>query len=220
MTGTHDLLLFFVSVVLLNLTPGPDSLLVTSRTASMGVAAGIQASVGVTLGSFVHVLAATFGLSVIIANSATAFTVIKVLGAAYLIYMGLTAIFSRSNKAMANQAGETTAQPNAVNTAPRRRNLILQGFLSNALNPKVALFFLAFVPQFVDTNSTNPTLAFLLLGSIFSAMTLLNGFAMVGLSAWAKQRIRLSAEVNDKINKGIGALFVGFGVKLALTSKD
>lgn len=216
MPGIHDLTLFLVSVILLNLTPGPDSLLVMSRTAMQGMKGGVQASIGVTLGSFVHVLAATFGLSVIIANSATAFTVIKLLGAAYLIYMGITALLAKP----ANNASQNDS--NTVGGYSSQRNLLLQGFLSNALNPKVALFFLAFVPQFIDSqaSATDKTLGFLMLGCLFSVLTLINGIGLTAASRWAQQRIRPGQRLSLWLNKSIGALFVAFGVKLALTSRN
>lgn len=216
MPGIHDLTLFLISVILLNLTPGPDSLLVMSRTAIQGMKGGLQASIGVTLGSFVHVLAATFGLSVIIANSATAFTVIKLLGAAYLIYMGVSALLAKP---------AINASPKGSNTVggySSQRNLLLQGFLSNALNPKVALFFLAFVPQFIDSqaSATDKTLGFLMLGCLFSVLTLINGIGLTAASRWAQQRIRPGQRLSMWLNKSIGALFVAFGVKLALTSRN
>ncbi len=216
MPGIHDLTLFLVSVILLNLTPGPDSLLVMSRTATQGMKGGVQASIGVTLGSFVHVLAATFGLSVIIANSATAFTVIKLLGAAYLIYMGITALLAKP----ANNASQNGS--NTFGGYSSQRNLLLQGFLSNALNPKVALFFLAFVPQFIDSqaSATDKTLGFLILGCLFSVLTLMNGIGLTAASRWAQQRIRPGQRLSLWLNKSIGALFVAFGVKLALTSRN
>ncbi|WP_028294613.1 LysE family translocator [Oceanobacter kriegii] len=218
MPGIHDLTLFLISVILLNLTPGPDSLLVMSRTAMQGMKGGVQASIGVTLGSFVHVLAATFGLSVIIANSATAFTVIKLLGAAYLIYMGITALLAKP-ATNASQHGSNTVNGNGYSS---QRNLLLQGFLSNALNPKVALFFLAFVPQFIDSqaSATDKTLGFLILGCLFSILTLINGIGLTAASRWAQQRIRPGQRLSMWLNKSIGALFVAFGVKLALTSRN
>ena len=160
MFGIHDLALFIISGFLLNLTPGPDSILIMSRSAANGWRAGSVAAFGVCTGCYVHVFAAVLGLSAILASSATAFTIVKFIGAAYLVYMGLAALFSRSK-------AKTGQSPNKREMQLSHKSIFIQGFLSNALNPKVALCFLAFVPQFIDHDASNKALAFLVLGSIF-----------------------------------------------------
>src|SRR5205809_1017235 len=133
MLGTHDLLLFVASGVLLNITPGRDMLYIVARSSAQGVRAGAAAALGIAAGCVVHIMAAAFGLSAVIAASATAFTVLKMLGAVYLIYVGLSLFWaSRTTpKAMASVA-----------LAPAKlRAIFVQGFLTNVLNPKVALFF-------------------------------------------------------------------------------
>ena len=215
MLGTHDLLLFLISCVLLNLTPGPDSILIMSRSAAYGWRAGSMAALGIAAGCYVHILAAALGLSAILASSAMAFTIVKLLGAAYLVYLGASALLSR-------QAAAADGTPAAsVTRAPySRRSTFMQGFLSNALNPKVALFFLAFVPQFIDPAASNKAAAFMLLGSLFvvSALIYCNGLAL--FTAFASQRIRISQTFKIWLNKTIGALFVAFGVKLAFSANQ
>ena len=152
MLGTHDLLLFIGSGLLLNVTPGPDTLYIVGRSSAQGLRAGVVAALGIAAGSFVHITAAALGLSAILAASAGAFTAIKLLGAAYLVYVGVTLLVSSSTP---------FERATAVRLAPAAmRGVFMQGFLTNALNPKVALFFLAFLPQFVESDATNQPLAF------------------------------------------------------------
>jgi len=138
MFGTHDLLLFVFAGLLLNVTPGPDMLYIIGRSTSQGWKAGAAATFGVSAGCFVHIGAAAVGISALLAASATAFTVLKFAGAAYLIYVGVS--MARSPRLSA------ATLPDQAHTALRR--IFAQGFLTNALNPKVALFF---------RNSSRPT---------------------------------------------------------------
>src|ERR1700750_111534 len=133
MAGTQHLWLFIVSGLLLNVTPGPDSLFIMARSATQGWRAGFVACWGVGTGVFVHVFAAALGLSALLATSATAFTVVKVIGAAYLVWMGLGMLRSRASAAPVDAAPARVIAYGAI---------FRQGFLTNALNPKVALFFL------------------------------------------------------------------------------
>src|SRR5512139_1126090 len=166
MFGTHDLWLFILSALLLNITPGPDTALVVARSTQMGLRGGVAAAFGVTGGIMVHITAAAIGLSALLAASATAFSIIKYVGAAYLIYIGLRLILTR-HAATADEAASQPALP--------LRSVFWQGFFSNALNPKVAIFFLAFLPQFVANDAPSKALAFLYLGLIFS----------IGATAWS-----------------------------------
>src|SRR3954470_23311428 len=135
MAGIQHLWLFVVSGLLLNITPGPDSLFIMARSATQGWRAGFVACWGVGSGVFVHVFAAALGLSALLATSAAAFTVVKIVGAASLVWMGVAMLRARA----------ASAAPDAPPPRPASlREIYLQGFLTNALNPKVALFFLAF----------------------------------------------------------------------------
>ncbi|WP_323845817.1 LysE family translocator [Microbulbifer magnicolonia] len=210
MFGIENLWLFVASGILLNILPGPDSLYIVGRSASQGFRAGSAAALGIGAGTMVHVVAAALGLSVVLATSATAFTVIKIIGCAYLLYIGLTMIFSKS-------AGVSTGP---AKTAPLPlRKIFYQGFLTNVLNPKVALFFLAFVPQFIAADSDSKALAFILLGLIFN----FNGMIWCHLLAWTSasvsSRLSASERVKKWLNRAAGTLFGIFGIKLALSSQ-
>jgi len=206
MLGTHDLPLFIVSGLLLNLTPGADSLYVVTRSIAQGARAGVVAALGIAAGCCVHVLAAALGLSAILAASATAFTVVKLLGATYLVYLGVSLLRRRPSP---------TQSPGAVTAAPGR-TIFAQGFLTNLLNPKVALFFLAFVPQFIDQGAANTALSFVLLGVIFNFGATLWCFFL----AWSAARLGAfgaGRRVSSWLSRGVGALFVVLGVRLALS---
>ncbi len=209
--GIHDLGLFIVSGLLLNITPGPDSLLIMSRSASQGWRAGSAAALGIGTGTLVHVLAGALGLSALLAASATAFVVVKLLGAAYLVWLGLGMLWQR-RAAPVPAAAQTLARP-----APLALWAIFrQGLLTNVLNPKVALFFLAFVPQFISADASHKGLAFVLLGLIFDLNGMLWCHALAWFTAGASRHIRVPAAWLVLLNRGIGALFLAFGIRLAL----
>src|SRR5437868_6560208 len=137
MLGTHDLALFVASGILLNVTPGPDTLYIVARSSGQGLRAGVTAALGIGTGIVVHVSAAAIGLSALVLASAAAFTAVKIAGVLYLFYVGLSLVFTR------RPAGPARSLPVVA-----LRTVFWQGFLTNVLNPKVALFFLAFLPQF------------------------------------------------------------------------
>ncbi|WP_285906118.1 LysE family translocator [Pseudodesulfovibrio pelocollis] len=209
MFGTHDLALFVVSGLLLNITPGQDVAYIVSRSAAHGLRDGCVAALGIGAGCFVHVFAAALGLSAILATSATAFLVVKLVGAAYLVWIGAVMLLGRGNGRAPSdgKGGERLARVPA-------RKVFTQGFLTNALNPKVALFFLAFLPQFVDAGSGS--MAFLLLGVIFTV----NGTLINLLWAWSAARLSTMFGGGGRfgvwIKRAVGALFVSFGLRLAL----
>lgn len=213
MFGIHDLALFIISGFLLNVMPGPDSLLIMSKSASQGWRAGSVASLGIGSGVFVHVFAAALGLSAILASSATAFTVVKYVGAAYLVYIGITTL--RQKSSVDSEAN------NSVNLLPHTmKSIFWQGFLSNALNPKVALFFLAFVPQFINHDSPEKALAFIVLGAIFNVNSMLWCHFLAISTAFASKRLKISKSMSVWLNKTIGVLFISLGMKLALAAKN
>jgi RhtB (resistance to homoserine/threonine) family protein len=193
--------------------PGPDSLLIMSKSASQGWRAGSVASLGIGSGVFMHVFAAALGLSAILASSATAFTVVKYVGAAYLVYIGITAL--RQKSSIDSEAN------NSVNSLPHTmKSIFWQGFLSNALNPKVALFFLAFVPQFINHDSPEKALAFIVLGAIFNVNSMLWCHFLAISTAFASKRLKISKSMSVWLNKTIGVLFISLGMKLALAAKN
>ncbi len=218
MFGTHDLPLFVLSGLLLNITPGADSLFIITRSVTQGARAGAVAALGVSVGCCVHVIAAALGLSALLAASASAFTVIKLIGAAYLVYIGVSLLRTRAAVALKNETkNEPSYQPADQRLpAPSMSAVFAQGFFTNLLNPKVALFFLAFVPQFIDPGATDKTLAFLFLGAVFN----LNGLLWCLLLAWSAARVSaigLGQGAALWFNRGVGAVFVFLGLRLAMT---
>lgn len=224
MLGTHDLGLFIASGLLLNMTPGPDSLLIMARGATQGFRAGSAAALGIGAGTCVHILAAALGLSALLSASAAAFTVVKLLGAAYLVYLGIGLLFKRAALEPRGEDGPGAEALAAAIDAPvppaaPLRRIFAQGFLTNVLNPKVGLFFLAFVPQFISADAPSKAAAFLFLGAVFNV----NGMLWCHLLAWtsatagARARGRGWARTLGRwLNRGIGALFLAFGVRLAM----
>src|SRR5688572_25435366 len=212
MPGTLGLALFILSGLLLNMAPGPDSLLIVTRSAAQGWRAGSAAALGIGAGTFVHVFAAALGLSAVLATSATAFALVKYAGAAYLLYVGLTLLVGKRRSA-AEPAGSAGVAPLPL---PR---IFFQGFLTNVLNPKVAVFFLAFVPQFIAADAPNKALAFIALGCIFNLNSMLWCHFLALSTALASRRVRVGAGTARWIERGVGAVFVSFGVKLALADR-
>jgi RhtB (resistance to homoserine/threonine) family protein len=200
-----------VSGLLLNIMPGPDSLLIMARSATQGWRAGVAAALGIGTGTIVHVLAAALGLSAILATSATAFTVVKYIGAAYILYMAIGLLRSR-------RTNGKEQEPVAVAPLPYRK-IFTQGVLTNVLNPKVALFFLAFVPQFIDADAPSKTLAFILLGGIFNFNGMLWCCGLALFTAFASARVKLNQAVSLWLNRVTGGLFVWLGIKLALSEQ-
>ncbi|NIA54737.1 LysE family translocator [Massilia sp. TW-1] len=211
MFGIHDLSLFVVSGLLLNIMPGPDSLLIMTRSATQGWRAGSAAALGIGTGTFVHIFAAALGMSAILATSAAAFTVVKLLGAAYILYLAIGMLLSK-------RAVGSAVQAPALAPLPLRR-IYGQGILTNVLNPKVALFFLAFVPQFIDANAPHKALAFIVLGAIFNINGMLWCHALALFTAQARARLKLNPAVTQWLNRATGGLFVWLGVKLALAKQ-
>lgn len=183
--GNHELLLFSAAVLVLNATPGVDFLLTVSRTVQRGPQAGLAAAVGISAGCAVHALAAAFGLAALLALYPAAFVAIQWAGAAYLAWLGM-GLLRQAWRGGATSAAAKGTEPAALAPASAGWADFRAGLLTNLLNPKVALFILAFVPQWVPAGSPQPTLSFLLLGVWLSAQGLLFLFALVGIVAFAR----------------------------------
>ena len=205
--GIHELWFFVLSGLLLNVTPGPDTAYIIGRSIQIGWRGGAAAAIGISCGCLVHVFGAAIGLSAVLMASAAAFAVIKLLGAAYLLFTGIQMLLSRSRPLaeLTAEAGETSL-----------RRVFWQGALTCALNPKVALFFLAFLPQFVAVESPHKTLAFLVLGLIFIFNGTLWCLGVAAMAARAAGRIRQSEGALAWINRLLGGLFVYLGVRVAM----
>lgn len=212
MPDLSQLLLFIAAGWLLNLTPGPDVLYIVSSALRSGVRAGLVAALGIVSGCFVHVLAAALGLGALLATSATAFAVLKWVGAAYLVWMGIRLLLVKGG-------GSVLALPgrNADAAVVDLWRVYRQGFLTNVLNPKVALFFLAFVPQFIAPGVQDKVTAFLWLGLIFNLNSLPINFGYAWLAGWASRRLGVVQRAMCWMDRAAGVLFVGFGLRLALT---
>lgn len=206
--GIHDLALFTLAVFVLNATPGVDMLYTLSRTLTGGWRAGLAATLGVCSGCVVHTLSAAFGLAALMAVSTWAFSLVKWAGAAYLVWLGL---------GMLREAVRGTAEaPSGALPLPRASwgQVYRQGVLTNVLNPKVALFFLAFLPQFIVPDAEHKTLAFLALGAWSIVQGMLFLVVLVALTA-SLRRLGGSPRLARALNAAGGLLFVGLAARLA-----
>ena len=217
MFGIHDLPLFILAGLLLNITPGPDLLYIAGRTASQGFRSGLAAVMGINVGCLVHTFAAAIGLSAILTASAEAFFVVKLIGAAYLVYVGISLLLEKQADSPALEISDRLPSKTV-------HQAFWQGFLTNVLNPKVALFFLAFLPQFISADSPTKPAAFVLLGVIFILNSLFVTVSFAALVAQvqiqANARFKHSSRIVLWLNRCCGALFIAIGVKLALTEKS
>jgi threonine/homoserine/homoserine lactone efflux protein len=200
-------LLFVGAAIVLVAAPGPDMAYMLARTIAQGRAAGITAALGINTGAYVHVCAAVFGLSAILATSATAFTVVKWLGACYLIWIGIRTLRSKNSSfSLTNESKPVIG----------RRRIFFEGFLSDVLNPKVAIFFLAFLPQFVHADSSvSVTLQLLILGVTANVIAIVMNIGIVFLCSAASSTLRQRPKVVELLNKLSGALFVALGIRIA-----
>jgi threonine/homoserine/homoserine lactone efflux protein len=208
MLGIHELWLFVISGVLLNISPGPDTAYIVGRSVQMGWRGGAAAALGISCGCLVHVFGAAIGLSALLMASSAAFTAIKWAGAAYLCFIGVTMMLSRQRPPADDAAAIGSA-------AISLRQVFWQGAATNVLNPKVALFFLAFLPQFVAADAPHKVVGFLLLGMIFITSGTLWCFGLAAFAARAAGRIRQSGQAVLWINRALGGLFVYLGVRIA-----
>ena len=208
MLGIHDLWLFIISGLILNVTPGPDTAYIVGRSVQLGWRGGAMATLGISSGCLVHVLAAAIGLSALLMTSSAAFTVLKLAGAAYLCFIGVSMLLSRATK---------TPDDIPATIAPASlRQVFWQGALTNIFNPKVALFFLAFLPQFVAADSPHKAQAFILLGAIFIFNGTLWCLGVAAVAARTAGRITQASGVARWINRVLGGMFIYLGVRIAL----
>ena len=212
-----QLLLFIAAGLLLNLTPGPDVLYIVTNALRSGARAGVVAALGITAGCFVHIFASALGVSALMAASSTAFTVLKWAGAAYLVYMGARMLLARAPAALQVVAINSIADYTRITWATGLKSIFFQGFWTNVLNPKVALFFLAFVPQFIAPDVANKPLAFLLLGLLFNFNGLWVNVGWVLTAAWLAQRLGAVKAGMHWLERAAGLMFVGFGIRLAFS---
>ncbi|MGV2288514.1 LysE family translocator [Trinickia sp. YCB016] len=211
MFGIVHFAFFIAAVFLLNVTPGPDTAYIVGRSVAQGRGAGLMSALGISAGCCVHSLACAFGLTALLAASATAFTVIKFVGALYLIYLGVRLIFANPEKAEAVGNARAAGGPKSL------KQLFMQGFWTNVLNPKVVLFFVSFFPQFVAADSEHKALAFLSLGVVFVLMSTVWNSFVAWIAGSVTQRLGGKPAVKRWLDRGVGSAFVGLGIKLATT---
>ncbi len=224
LSGIHDWPLFTVAGLLLNLTPGVDMALVLRCSAGQGFRAGAAAALGVGAGCGVHITLAALGFGALLAGSPLAFGLLRWTGAAYLVWLGWDLLRPRAGSGQAQYQSTLRASPPRLTAvAARWWRLFGQGFLTNALNPKVAMFFLAFVPQFIAADAPHKSGAFMLLGAVFVVNATAVNLALAWAAAALRQRLGTDQArqpavqaVGRWLNRGVGALFVALGLRLAL----
>src|SRR5882672_10301122 len=203
MFGTHDLWAFVAASFLLWLTPGPDTMYILARSIALGRRAGVMSALGIGSGLLIHTLLAAVGLSAILAASAWAFAVVKTAGALYLIYLGVQALRKK------------VGSLDAPDLAPAGSWLVYrQGVVSNTLNPKVAIFFLAFLPQFVGPAGAHGPLPFLFLGAIFVVGGTCWSLGLAVCAASATRAIRRNPSVLGWLERLAGCVYIALGLNL------
>lgn len=206
---TSNLIVFTLAGIALNLTPGPDMLFVATRALGQGRSAGVVSALGIGGGSIVHTIAAAAGLSALLAYSATAFLIVKYAGAAYLIYVGIQAIRTRTPLLSEASGGKHRPLP----------RLFMQGVMTNVLNPKVALFFLSFLPQFTDPSRGSVALQIVVLGMIFNTTgTIVNGLVGI-LSGFGRDWLHTRPVFWTVQRWFTGSVLTALGLRLALAEQ-
>jgi threonine/homoserine/homoserine lactone efflux protein len=203
------LALFAAATLALLLVPGPAVLYIVTRSVSQGRSAGLISVLGIHFGSVVHVAAAALGISALLATSATAFAVVKYLGAAYLVWLGV-------RKLMARPSGDEAVEPPPAS----RSRMFWQGFVVNVLNPKTAIFFLAFLPQFTDHTRGPIAPQILLLGVVWIALGLASDGAFALLASAMAGRLRRSARARRRLDVTSGVVYLGLGAVAAFTGES
>lgn len=217
MFGIENYLGFILTGILLNITPGSDTMYIITRSVSQGKKAGLYSVLGIVSGILVHTVLAALGLSIILANSPLAFTIVKYVGASYLCYLGFKMLTSKSASVIADSLPNTEKLTQAKTL--NYKQIYRQGVLTNTFNPKVALFFIAFFPQFIDPSYAHSTLSFLILGLIFALTGLIWCLCLALLASRFSEKLRENPAIESMLNKFSGVVFIGLGIKL-LTERD
>ncbi|WP_078431518.1 LysE family translocator [Metabacillus halosaccharovorans] len=200
----NDFLTFLVLTLFVVMSPGVDTALITKRTIADGRKNGYKMALGITSGSLVHTFAAAFGLSAILLQSSLAFDIVKYIGAIYLLYLGISSLIKRQNDHDLQVAPGSTL---------KRKSAFHQGFLSNVLNPKVAMFFITFLPQFVNAGS-DVTVQFITMGVVYTLLSITWFFLYVFFINYLREWL-LTEKVQKIMDKATGLVLIGFGLKLA-----
>lgn len=210
MFGIINFEAFLFAGIILNLTPGADTMYILGRSISQGKKAGILSALGIVTGALVHCLFAALGLSIILAKSALAFEIVKYAGATYLVFLGIKMLVAKTDAKL--ELKDDNKQLNY-------RKIYLSGILTNVLNPKVALFFLAFLPQFINPDYAQSSVPFLILGIIFVTTGTIWCLTLATFSSKLSERIRENYVIKNWLDKITGGIFIALGIKLAMSKK-
>ncbi|HEY4650887.1 MAG TPA: LysE family translocator [Pontibacter sp.] len=208
--GIENFFAFIVTAIIFVITPGIDTVFVINKSITQGRKAGIYSTLGVNAGVLVHTLFAALGLSLIVAKSALAFSVIKYLGAAYLVYLGVSKMRSKAT-AIQTPTGETVMNSNRQN--------FMSGLITDVLNPKIALFFLAFFPQFINPDMINSPTPFIVLGVTYALLGVLWFMILTLFASLFSEKLAANARANEWLNKIAGITYILMGLKIALTRR-
>jgi len=210
MTGIINYETFLLTGLLLNITPGNDTIFILSRSMAQGKRAGIMSVLGIATGSLIHTVLAAFGLSIIIAKSILAFNIIKYAGAAYLLYVGYKML---TDKTKINT--DTSISENLINL----KKIYRDGVLTNVLNPKVALFFISFLPQFINPHTKNTIVPFIKLGVTFTITGTIWCLILANFASVIFSKLNQNKKLSNYVNKTCGGVLIALGIKIALTTK-
>ena len=206
MIGITSFGLFLLTAFLMNITPGTDTVYIVNRSVSQGRKAGIYSVLGISTGALVHTFMAAIGLSVILTTSVVLFTLIKLIGAGYLIYLGVRMLLQKSsNFQLANTKNMSI------------KKIYIQGLLTNVTNPKVALFFISFLPQFISGDNTYGPLPFIILGLSFVLTSTAWCLLVSIFASFTTKKLRNNPKVELILNKITGVIFIRLGIKLFQT---
>ena len=211
MISIETVSVFVPASLALILAPGPDTFYVLSRALGAGRRAGVHSACGISAGVLVHTLAAVVGLSAVLRESALAFRLVKYVGATYLVFLGVQTLRSSQGSLL-----DELDEPRSADHATADRGGFTRGLLVNVLNPKVALFFLAFLPAFVPATAPNASLQLLALGCLYAGLTVLYLAGVAVLSGTIRAALRSRTGINDWLRYGTGGALVGFGIVLAV----
>jgi RhtB (resistance to homoserine/threonine) family protein len=210
MFGIENYLVFIVSGIILNITPGNDTIYILSRSIAQGKKAGVISVLGISTGALTHTIMASLGLSVILNKSILLFDVIKYIGVMYLVYIGMKTIISKNNP-FNNQTN--------IESFIDYKQIYKQGFLTNLFNPKVALFFLSFLPQFINPNINHTPIPFLILGVTFLTTGTIWCLFLAYASSFLSKILRENNKISTITHKLSGIIFIGLGLKLAFEKR-
>lgn len=204
--GIENFIAFLVATILFVLTPGIETVFLINKSISQGRRSGIYTSFGLNTGALVHTLFGALGLSIMVAKSAIFFALIKYLGAAYLIYLGVTKVMSKKGLIANTNEGQKK------NSA---KSSFTSGFVTNILNPKVALFFIAFFPQFISPTEIENPVPFIIMGVIYAVMTTIWYLVLTSFAGIFSTKIKENERIGVRLNKISGVIFVLMGLQIA-----